>query len=78
MKKRGWRRPLANDRPDWRDPDMPVLCCHKTKGLVAVDPEYARGMAQYKLRTNPVPDWRRDPTYDLKRTGRKRNGAAAR
>lgn len=58
------RRPRPRtDVPDWRDPNMPVLAAHKTRGLVPVTPEFAQGMAAHKLARETGPDWRNDDTY---------------
>jgi hypothetical protein len=58
---------LRDDRPNWRDPNMPVLLQHRVKGLVTVTPVFASDVAQHKLAHDIDPTWREDPTYDLKR-----------
>jgi hypothetical protein len=57
-------------RPSWRDPAMPVMRDYKmsdgsTKTIV--DPEYERQWREICMTMNKAPDWRNDPTYDMKR-----------
>ena len=59
------RKPAEPDtRPDWRDPDMPVLA-----GAIGqyVDHRKLHQLAIRNLNANPreAPNWRDDPTYDL-------------
>jgi hypothetical protein len=65
MTRRRHQKPV--NRPDWRDESMPVLAQHKMRGLVPVTPQFAHDMAAYKLAHDAVPNWRDDPTYDLRR-----------
>lgn len=51
---------------------MPVQRDYKLRDgttLSTVDPAYESGFRQFLLDTNPgrLPDWRDDPTYNLKR-----------
>jgi hypothetical protein len=32
-----------------------------------IDPDYERRYRAHMIEASPQPDWRRDPTYDLKR-----------
>lgn len=57
-------------KPDWRDPAMPVIRDyrfangeHKTE----IDPDYERRYREHMLQTAAQPDWRNDPTYNLRR-----------
>lgn len=61
------RRPYRDDRPDWRNPNMPVLIMHRVNGLVPVNPEFMSQVSRHKLANDIEPDWRRDPTYNLRR-----------
>lgn len=68
------RRPPPDNRLDWRDPEMPVWRNYKmrdgsTKGWV--DPDYERRFREHRMEVSQVmqdvPDWRSDPTYNLRR-----------
>ena len=59
-------------RPDWRDPNMPVM-------LNCTDPitgpylrEFTSERAQYafsiRMQMSAAPDWRDDPTYNLRKS----------
>jgi hypothetical protein len=63
---------MNRPRPDWRDPDMPVHRNYRlADGTVieSIDPAYETGFRAFLLETNPgrLPNWREDPTYNLKR-----------
>jgi hypothetical protein len=71
------RRPPVDLRPNWRDPSMPALfsVTNRNTGkesLMEFTPEAAtRAFAAKLQREAPhLPDWKSDPTYDLK--GRRR------
>lgn len=55
------RRDVPDDRPDWRDPDMPVV-----RGNKLFSPAEAKRFASITL-SKGLYDWRRDPTYNLRR-----------
>lgn len=62
------RQPPPDTRPDWRDPDMPVLMHRKSTGkLDAVAPAIATKVAKYRVENDPVPSWRNDPTYHMRK-----------
>lgn len=71
------KRPRPDTRPDWRDPNMPVMRdyrmgdgSHKT----IIDPDYERRYREYLMTDTTVPNhpnWRLDPTYDLKKQRKK-------
>lgn len=61
------RRPRPDTRPDWRDPNMPVLVQHRTDGLIAIEPERLTKVAQVRLQMCTEPTYDRDPTYNLRR-----------
>ncbi len=61
-------------KPDWRDPDMPVLL-QTTNGIVEVSPEqateiFAERMRKLEIMQYEIPllNWRDDPTYNLRRS----------
>ena len=66
------KRPKTDVRLDWRDPNMPVLRYGKfgnfvgTKEVAPQDIQryYAAKLAQIG---SQMPDWKDDPTYDLKK-----------
>lgn len=61
------------NRPDWRDPNMPVIRKAKlsdgTSKVVELSPEEEQAFAQRRLALADilVPDFRSDPTYNLRR-----------
>ena len=62
------RRLVPDDRPSWRDPEMPVV--NKFGQLVPAEGRHQHAIAQ--LEKLGAPNWRHDPTYDLKRRKDKR------
>lgn len=67
------------DGHDWRDPEMPVLCLitHELTGeakLEAFPSWEVTEVNKVWFRQNPEPDWRNDPTYNLRKAkhGRRR------
>jgi hypothetical protein len=68
------KRPRSDLRLSWRDPAMPVLRDYRMgDGSVrtVVDPDYERRYREFLMQTTTLPDYRSDPTYNLKRTPRK-------
>ena len=69
------RRERYEDRRlDWRDPQMPVYRgYHLGNGRFVefADPDYERRYREHKMEVERVerryPDWRNDPTYNLRR-----------
>lgn len=68
------RRPSTPDtRPNWRDPAMPVLRKYRMgdgSTKTVVDQDYERRYREMLIETAPAdafPNWRNDPTYDMKR-----------
>ena len=71
------RRKYIDTRPDWRDPNMPVLLLAQPVG--STDNKYtlcefpSEDITNYfKAKMNSAqnamhPDWRHDPTYNMKR-----------
>lgn len=59
-------KPLPPDtRPDWRDPDMPVLVTVAGK-LVAWSPDRAQRGYTWRMQELNAPTFRNDPTYHLR------------
>lgn len=65
------KRPRRPDtRPNWRDPNMPCARDYEMRDgsrMTIVDPEYERRFREFCMEINKHPDWRDDPTYDLKK-----------
>lgn len=64
------RRPPPDLRPNWRDPAMPVMRDYKmgdgsTKTIV--NPEYERQWREICMKMNQAPEWRNDPTYNMRK-----------
>lgn len=66
------RRFERDDRPDWRDPAMPVWLWAESwndgrRGWRLVPPDVAHYAAEQNMRDNPAnvpqPTWDRDPSY---------------
>lgn len=70
------RRNIPDLRHDWRDPDMPVMRCYTfANGSIIdslVDPDYERRFREMVMNNchNDSPNWRSDPTYNLRRKKR--------
>jgi hypothetical protein len=61
------RRPKPDLRPDWRDPNMPVLVDLKSKGLTPWAPERFQRAVAHRLEICTEPNWDKDPTYNLRK-----------
>lgn len=64
------RRPLLDTRPDWRDPDLPCIRNYRMPNgtlRTEVDPDYESRYRAHMIEAAEQPDWRRDPTYNLRR-----------
>lgn len=57
------RQPPPDTRPSWRDPNLPVI----GKSGREIDHRKMETKAQMALVASAEPDWRRDPTYNLRR-----------
>lgn len=56
-------------RLDWRDKNMPVLRFGYLQSKIVmyeVNPVKIEAYYQQKMLNHPAPDWKNDPTYDLK------------
>lgn len=63
-------RPRPDLRLSWRDPEMPVLRDYRmADGSIrtVIDPDYERRYREHLVKTTPHPNWRADPTYNMKR-----------
>jgi hypothetical protein len=58
-------------RLDWRDPNMPVMlnCTDPLTGtyLKEFTSERAQYVSQIRMQMSHAPDWRNDPTYNMRR-----------
>jgi hypothetical protein len=65
------RRKLPPDtRPDWRDPDMPVIRRYRMGNgttRTEVDPDYERRYREMLMETAVQPHYTDDPTYNLRK-----------
>lgn len=57
------RRLMTHPEQDWRDPDME---CWSEPNRCYVPAWFRWQMACSRVNSTAVPDWRRDPTYDLR------------
>lgn len=57
------KRPPPDTRLDWRDPNMPVL----GKSGREIDHRKMELKAQIAMASADEPNWRNDPTYDMKK-----------
>lgn len=53
-------------RPNWRDPAMPCFELSRSRGTIEVTAEFKAEIARKRMEL-PAPDWRDDPTYNLRR-----------
>lgn len=64
------RKQPPDTRPDWRDPNMPVLRDYKMidgSKKEIVDPDYERRYRAHMIDAAPHENWRNDPTYNIRR-----------
>ncbi len=66
------RKSLSVDlRPDWRDPNMPVIlnCTDPTTGpyLKEFTSERATLAFSIRMKMSSAPSWHNDPTYNLRK-----------
>lgn len=61
------RKPLPPDtRPDWRDPNMPVLVSTK-RGMESWHPDRLKHAMKMRLHLSREPHFTADPTYNLRK-----------
>ena len=64
------KRAVPDNRPDWRDPEMPVIRDYRMANgtrKTEVDPDYEHRYREMLVSTSDNPSWRDDPTYNMKR-----------
>ena len=64
------RRPKPDRRPSWRDPIIPIIRNYRMADgsrKTEVDEDYERRYREYLMQTSAHPNWRNDPTYNLRR-----------
>lgn len=57
-------------RPDWRDPNMPVIRRYVMQDgsiQTEIDPDYERRYSEFKMSITKNPSWDRDPTYNMRK-----------
>lgn len=67
------KRLPPDTRLDWRDPKMPVIRDYRMANgarLTQVDPDYEHRYREHMMKAAEQPDWRKDPTYNLRRKRR--------
>jgi len=57
---------------NWRDPEMPVVRngidrFSNKKVQLVLSPQEQQDLSTEFMRTSDVPDWRNDPTYNMRR-----------
>lgn len=64
------KRQRPDNRLDWRDPAMPVLRDYRMgdgSKKTLVDEDYERRYREMLMVASNNPQWRKDPTYNLRR-----------
>ena len=64
------KRPRPDLRPSWRDPALLVVRNYRMADgscKIEVDPDYERRYREHCINNAVQPEWREDPTYNLKR-----------
>ena len=65
------KRPRPDLRPNWRDPNLPCIRDYRMGDgtrLTEVDPDYERRYREMLMETTDHPNWRNDPTYNLRKS----------
>lgn len=65
--------PPQTPNPDWRDPSMPVIRDYRFasgKHMTVVEPDFEQGFRGYMMSNSVQPNWRDDPTYNLRKKRR--------
>lgn len=68
------KRPRPDHRPSWRDPNLPCIRNYIMRDgsrKIEVDPDYEHRYREFLMETSTHPDFRNDPTYDLKKQRKK-------
>ena len=64
------KRPKPDHRPNWRDPNMPVMRDYRmANGEVhtTIDPDYERRYREMLMETSTHLSWKNDPTYNIRK-----------
>lgn len=68
---------MKRSRPDtrfnWRDPNMPVMRDYVMRDgsrKNVIDPDYEHRYREHMMNAAPHPNWRSDPTYNLRKRKR--------
>lgn len=67
-------RPSPDTRLDWRDPNLPCIRDYRMgdgSRRTTIDPDYERRYREMLMATSAYPDYRSDPTYNLRKDRRK-------
>lgn len=67
------RRPQPDLRPRWHQPNLPCIRNYKMADgtlWTEVSSEYERRYREFLMETSLQPDWKSDPTYDLRKPKR--------
>jgi len=63
-------RKAPDNRLRWDAPDLPCIRAYRMASgelRTEIDPEYERRYREHMLQNADQPDWRKDPTYNLRR-----------
>lgn len=65
------KRPKPYIAPaDWRSPNLPCIRDYRMGDgttRTEIDPDYERRYREMLMQTSAHPNWKNDPTYDMKR-----------
>lgn len=64
------RRRALDNRPHWSDPNLPCIRDYQMANgakLTEVSPDYERRYREHLMSLPDQPNWKRDPTYNLRR-----------
>lgn len=65
------KRKLPPDhRPSWRDPNLPCIRDYRFgdgSRKTEIDPDYERRYREMLMQTAAHPNWRQDPTYNMRK-----------
>lgn len=67
------KRPRLDTRFNWRDPNMPVMRDYVMRDgsrKNVIDPDYEHRYREHMMNAAPHPNWRSDPTYNLRKRKR--------
>lgn len=64
------KRSIPDSRPDWRDPNMPVIRNYKMgngKQITEVDQDYEHRYREHLMQVSDNPGYKIDPTYNMRK-----------